>query len=75
MNTMKFQLQLMTFYVATTYGSGTYGTNTFNGTLQIGPITLPDTGAALALAGVIMLAVSGGLVAWVLQQRRRRRAL
>lgn len=64
-------LQLLAwFQLATTYGSGKYGANEYGGTFNFGPITLPDTGAALALGGAVFLAVAGGIAVWLVQRRR-----
>lgn len=66
--------------LATAYGSGTYGSDIYSGAassssssnVQIGPITLPVTGAGLlAILGIFAIAVGAGLFVWARQRRRK----
>jgi LPXTG-motif cell wall-anchored protein len=60
--------------VASAYGAAGYGGNVYGGAgtlVQVGPLSLPNTGAGwtvLISAGV--LAVSGGWGVWLWQRRR-----
>jgi LPXTG-motif cell wall-anchored protein len=62
------------FYLASTYGSDAYTTSVYNGAeMTIGPITLPVTGAALALGVIVALAIAAGLAVWLSQRKRHQR--
>jgi hypothetical protein len=63
--------------LASTYGSGSYGSSTYNGSAssgtQIGPLSLPVTGATLwVIVGIAAIAVGVGLFVWARQQRRHK---
>ncbi len=59
-------------FLASTYGAGAYGAGVYSSSLQIGPVTLPNTGTTwLALGTAALLAVGGGLLVWRLQRRRQ----
>jgi LPXTG-motif cell wall-anchored protein len=58
--------------LASTYGSAGYGTNTYDGTLHIGPVTLPDTGSAILVGlAATALVTAIGLAAWARMRRRK----
>lgn len=67
-------MQLVHFLLAVTYGSGTYSSGTYGGAaplLQIGPLTLPNTGAGwMVLISAAVLAVAAGWAVWLWQRRR-----
>ena len=59
---------LASAYGVSPYSAGSYSQNG----LQIGPVTLPVTGAqGLLVLGVIAIAVGAGLFVWANQKRRR----
>lgn len=59
--------------LASTYGSAAYNGDTYNGSLHVGPITLPDTGSAILLAAGVA-AVIAGVVLWLWAGRSRRQS-
>ena len=69
--------------IASTYGSGAYSGGVYGAgaaaaptptpAVTIGPITLPVTGATLAIAGAAMIAVAVGLIYWTYQHRQLRK--
>jgi len=59
------------FVLASTYGSGAYNAGSYNGTVQVGPFTLPVTGAGLSIIlGVLAIAVAAGVIVWLRQKRK-----
>jgi LPXTG-motif cell wall-anchored protein len=63
--------------LAQAYGAGSYNSAVYggNGSIAIGPLSLPTTGATwLTLGGALFVAVSAGLLVWLGQQRRARRS-
>ena len=62
--------------MASTYGSSTYGSGVYGGSaplLQVGPLTLPNTGAGwMVLISAVLLAVAAGWAAWLWGRRRAR---
>jgi hypothetical protein len=60
------------FVLGSTYGSGTFNASSYNGNVQVGPITLPVTGAGLAIIlGVLALSVAAGIFSWLRQNRKQ----
>lgn len=67
--------------LASTYGTSSYGSCDYssgtscNGSspgVQIGPITLPVTGATIwAILGILLIALAVGLFVWGRQRRKR----
>jgi len=59
-------------FLGSTYGSGVFGAGTYNGGVQIGPITLPVTGAGLSIIlGAFALAIAAGMFARLHQKRKQ----
>lgn len=58
--------------LAQVYGSGAYNTLTYGGgSIQIGPLTLPDTGATLwGAIFIVMIALGVGLLVWLHQRKK-----
>lgn len=63
------------YFLAQVYGSGAYGSLAYgSGVIQIGPFTLPDTGATwLGLASVIAIALGVGILVWLHGRRKKER--
>jgi hypothetical protein len=58
--------------LGTTYGSSLFNAGSYNGNVQIGPITLPVTGAGLSIIlGALALAIAGGVFVWLRQNRNQ----
>lgn len=67
--------------LASTYGGCSYGQSTDSSgacgaatpTIQLGPLTLPDTGATwVGLAGAVVFAIGVGLLFWLHQRSQKR---
>lgn len=67
-----------TLILAAAYGAGTFGSGTYGGSaplLQIGQLTLPNTGAGwMVLVSAALLAIAAGWAVWLWQCRRARHA-
>ena len=66
-------------FFAQAYGSGAYSSGSYGGSsplLQIGPLSLPNTGAGWAvIIGAAILGLAGGLAMAIYQHRKTRRRL
>jgi LPXTG-motif cell wall-anchored protein len=72
--------------LGSTYGSGSYNAGPYNASsassspsstpaplVQIGPLSLPDTGAGWAvIIGAAVVAIAAGWMVWIWQKRRHR---
>ena len=59
-------------FLGSTYGSSVFGSSTYNGNVQIGPITLPVTGAGLSIIlGALALALAAGIFVRSRQNRNK----
>lgn len=75
---MRYVPNSVMILLASTYGSASYGSGVYSTSssplVQIGPLTLPNTGAGWAvLIGATFLAIGGGLVVWLRQNRAKAR--
>jgi hypothetical protein len=66
---------LQQFWMATTYGAGTYTSGVYGGNnplVQVGPLSLPNTGAGWAvLICAALIAAGGGWMVFMMMRRHR----
>lgn len=60
------------FMFGSTYGTGLFNAGTYNGNVQIGPVTLPVTGAGLSIIlGALAISLAAGIFVWSRQKRNK----